>query len=49
MTSQTFHVRVALASWMDTPLWPGLSNSTKILEPAAAKGVKQNNKEVIEI
>ncbi|KAF8587511.1 hypothetical protein K439DRAFT_1337968 [Ramaria rubella] len=32
-SSQTFRAKVALGSWIDTPLWPGLSDATKILEP----------------
>ncbi|KAF8584365.1 hypothetical protein K439DRAFT_1239432, partial [Ramaria rubella] len=30
--SQMFHAKVALGSWIDTPLWPGLSDVMKILE-----------------
>ncbi|KAF8574061.1 hypothetical protein K439DRAFT_1254764, partial [Ramaria rubella] len=30
---QTFRAKVALGSWIDTPLWLSLSDITKVLEP----------------
>ncbi|KAF8587952.1 hypothetical protein K439DRAFT_1236667, partial [Ramaria rubella] len=30
--SQMFCAKVALGSWVNTPLWPGLSDIMKILE-----------------
>ncbi|KAF8578787.1 hypothetical protein K439DRAFT_1231688, partial [Ramaria rubella] len=30
--SRMFRAKVVLGSWINTPLWPGLSNVMKILE-----------------
>jgi len=45
-SSQTFRAKVALGSWIGTPLWPGISDVTKILEPKLPSKTKGKVKEV---